>query len=154
MLVIRKASSQDAQLILDIRERSILDGCISHYQQSDLTEWAKCKVTPEFKADVVENYYVIDVGDRTVGTGKITMASNVIDAIFVEPDCTGHGVAKSMLSFLETQLKSYGCKQAKLDATLNAATFYRKQGYIGDSVSTYHSPRGFSLDCVPMLKTL
>ncbi|MFT4929561.1 MAG: hypothetical protein ACI8WB_005695 [Phenylobacterium sp.] len=47
-----------------------------------------------------------------------------------------------------------GLTQVKLDATLNAAEFYRSCGFVGDKVSTYNSPRGFEMACIPMLKRL
>jgi hypothetical protein len=42
----------------------------------------------------------------------------------------------------------------RLDATLNAAPFYRRHGWTGDSVSTYRTARGFELACVQMTKRL
>lgn len=57
-----------------------------------------------------------------------------------------------MMQHLETLARSAGLAEIRLDASLNAAPFYRSLGFSGDEVSLYHSPRGFSLACIPMVK--
>ena len=88
------------------------------------------------------------------GSGKLNIETGMVDAIFVEPEYFGIGAAKQMLNFLESLAKENGLRSLKLESTLNAAPFYRSCGFIGDKLSTYHSPRGISLDCIPMTKSL
>lgn len=64
------------------------------------------------------------------------------------------GVARRMMTHLEQIAREAGLPEMKLNSTLNAAAFYRRCGFDGDAVSTYHSPRGFQLDCIPMTKNL
>lgn len=45
-------------------------------------------------------------------------------------------------------------EQVVLDATLNAVSFYRACGYVGDEQAVYRSPSGLVLACVPMVKRL
>lgn len=78
----------------------------------------------------------------------------MVDAIFVAPEYFGVGAAKKMLNFLEILAKENDLCSLKLESTLNAAPFYRSFGFVGDKVSTYHSPRGISLDCIPMTNSL
>ena len=77
-----------------------------------------------------------------------------IDAIFVQPDFMGKGAAKLMLKYLESMVIKKNLSCISLQSTLNAAGFYRSNGYEGDDVSVYRSPRGIELDCVPMKKWL
>jgi len=67
---------------------------------------------------------------------------------------SGRGAAKKMIQFLEHLAKEQGLRLLTLESTLNAAPFYRACGFVGDEVSTYHSPKGIRLDCVPMEKLL
>jgi GNAT superfamily N-acetyltransferase len=66
----------------------------------------------------------------------------------------GLGIGRKMLQFLEALAGVHGVGAMRLDATLNAAAFYRRCGWSGDSVSTYRSARGLELACVPMTKHL
>jgi hypothetical protein len=57
-----------------------------------------------------------------------------------------------MLQFLEALASNHRLVAMRLDATLNAAPFYRRCGWSGDSVSTYRTSHGLELACVPMTK--
>jgi GNAT superfamily N-acetyltransferase len=61
-------------------------------------------------------------------------ATDQIDAIFVRPSHIGQGIGRKMLDFLEHLARSHGLTSLKLDATLNAAPFYRRCGWIGDEL--------------------
>ena len=70
------------------------------------------------------------------------------------PRDQGRGVGREMLQFLESLAGNHGVITMRLDATLNAAPFYRRCGWTGDLVSTYRNSRGLELACVPMTKRL
>ncbi|MNJ70309.1 hypothetical protein D3C77_667580 [compost metagenome] len=70
------------------------------------------------------------------------------------PGYMQQGLGKQMLAFLEALARNLGLAQVNLDATLNAAAFYRQCGYVGEATALYHSPRGIDLACVPMTKVL
>ncbi|MBG8559463.1 N-acetyltransferase [Pseudomonas sp. FBF18] len=72
----------------------------------------------------------------------------------VRHHCIGAYPAEQMLAFLEALARNLGLAQVNLDATLNAAAFYRQCGYVGEATALYHSPRGIDLACVPMTKVL
>ena len=154
MIKIRKADKQDIQTIHSLRSRSILDQCSPHYSNKQLAIWTSGGVSDSFILDVLESFYVSELNKTVIGCGKITLHTGIIDAIFVDPDYFGLGAAKKMMFFLENIAKKSSLKKLKLDSTLNAASFYRQCGYNGEQVSTYDSPRGISLECVPMEKYL
>ncbi len=154
MLSIRKALKQDASQVYAIRNRAILAGCSGFYSDKQLTLWTQGDYSSQFANDVAANFYVSQIEDKVIGSGKLDIATGMIDAIFVDPDFFEQGAAKLMLAFLEQLAKAHGLKQLTLDSTLNAAAFYRSQGFVGNTISSYHSPRGFYLDCIPMLKRL
>ncbi|WP_267967277.1 GNAT family N-acetyltransferase [Pseudomonas sp. AA27] len=66
----------------------------------------------------------------------------------------GRGIARRMLEHLEGIARAEGLETVHLDATLNAAAFYRNCGYVGDALSTYQSPFGLELSCIPMRKAM
>lgn len=154
MIFIRKAVRSDAQVIHDLRSRSILEQCVNYYDLEQLSVWTEGGVSESLINDIASTFYVSVIGDRVIGCGKLTIETGMIDAIFVEPEFTGKGAAKLMLSFLESLALQNDLISIQLESTLNAAPFYRSCGFIGDVVSTYHSPRGISLECIPMQKLL
>lgn len=154
MINIRKAARSDAKDIFDIRSRAILDQCPAYYSEEQLSLWTPGEMSEAFIADVGATFYVSEVDGQVIGSGKINTQTGMVDAIFVDPDFYGKGAAKMMLHFLEGLANQHNLPLMKLESTLNAAAFYRSCGFIGDELSTYHSPSGISLDCVPMEKRL
>ncbi|PSV34357.1 GNAT family N-acetyltransferase [Photobacterium sp. GB-50] len=116
--------------------------------------WTDGGVSDGFVQDVMKTFYVSVTNGRVIGSGKLNIETGMVDAIFVDPEYCGIGAAKQMLTFLENLAKENGLLLLKLESTINAAPFYRSYGFIGEKLSTYHSPRGISLDCIPMQKPL
>jgi GNAT superfamily N-acetyltransferase len=82
----------------------------------------------------------------------LDLDNNEIGALFVLPAFTGRGYGKAMLDHLESLARELAIEEVVLDATLNAASFYRSCGYVGDEQAIYHSPSGLQLACIPMKK--
>lgn len=151
---IRKARRDDAQAVWDLRNAAILAECGSHYSPAELEIWTAGEMTEDFAQAVDDYWYVATSDGRVVGTGTIALASGKVDAIFVQPDRMRTGIGRQMLRHLEKLALQAGLTELSLDATLNAAPFYRACGFVGDRVAKYESPRGIDLDCIPMTKKL
>jgi GNAT superfamily N-acetyltransferase len=151
---IRKACADDATAASDIRNAAILSQCRGHYPPELLAIWTDGEITEQFIQFVVEHLYVATVNDTVVGTGMIDCNTGRLDAIFVRPEMMGHGIGKQMVSFLEKIGRDAGWTKLTLDSTLNAAEFYRRCGFVGEAIGVYQSPRGITLDCIPMTKVL
>ncbi len=154
MMKIRKALESDVQSIYSMRNRAIIEKCTGFYSSAQLALWTRGDISAALINDIVANFFVSVFKNRVIGCGKVNLETGMIDAIFVDPDHSGQGAAKSMLVFLEELALDNDLKLLQLESTLNAASFYRACGFVGDEVSTYHSPRGISLDCIPMRKLL
>lgn len=151
---IRKATRADAQAAWDIRRLSVLAQCEGFYPGPLLEAWTS-GVPSEKWAELVERGFYVAHDDATVlATGMVATETGRIDAIFVHPDHMGRGLGKQMMDFLEELARTHALPELSLDATLNAAPFYRRCGFVGETLSLHHSPRGFSLECVPMTKRL
>ncbi len=152
--MIRKATRNDAQAILDTRVAAIRAQCREFYSAEILDIWTSGDLTEQFILWVESSFHVTVEGDRVLGSGAIDLHSGQIDGIFVLPDFMSKGIGRQLLAYLENMAVAAGLDQLVLNSTLNAAPFYRKCGYEGNAVAVYSSPRGFSLDCVPMSKVL
>ena len=151
---IRKACAEDAAVAWEIRNAAILSQCEGYYPPESLAIWTNGEITERFIQFVVEQFYVVAAGDTVVGTGMIDRNTGRLDAIMVRPDMMRHGIGRQMVSFLEDIARTAGLTELTLDSTLNAAEFYRSCGFVGEARGTYESPRGITLDCIPMTKTL
>lgn len=154
VLAIRKAHKDDAQEIWDIRSAAIHSECKDYYSSEELEVWTSGETPAQFVKAVEDNFYVAILDGHVVGTGMINLESGKVDAIFIHPSHVRAGIGRQVLCYLERLAVDAGLAELCLDSTLNAAPFYRKCGFIGDSVAQYDSPKGISLDCIPMIKKL
>ncbi|MEI7254896.1 GNAT family N-acetyltransferase [Dickeya dadantii] len=151
-ITLRKARRIDAQTVFDLRNRAILHGCRHDYTAEQLQLWTSGPLSETFENTVTHHFHLAESAGRIVATGMINFHTGMIDAVFVDPEAMGQGVGKRMMQHLEMLARAAGLVEIRLDASLNAAPFYRSLGFSGDEVSLYHSPRGFSLACIPMVK--
>jgi len=149
-LTLRKATAADAAAAWEIRSAAIRYACKGFYADDLLALWTAGELTGSFAEFVAQKCYVATVNGRVVGTGAIDLDDGRLDAIFVRPEMMGQGVGKRIIARLVDLGRSAGLTELRLDATLNAAPFYRCCGFVGDAVGVYRSPRGISLDCIPM----
>lgn len=153
-IVIRKAIETDAAAIWMIRTAAIRQQCKGFYPDDLLDRWTEGQMTEPFVKVVAEKFYVATNFGEVLGTGMICLESGQLDAIFVRPDMMQRGVGRAMVTFLEELGYRAGLEELVLNSTLNAAAFYRRCGFVGDAPGIYQSPRGFSLDCIPMKKAI
>ncbi|MHB8473865.1 MAG: GNAT family N-acetyltransferase [Gammaproteobacteria bacterium] len=152
VMAIRKARKDEAQVIWEIRNAAINSQCVGHYSPEDLEIWTSGEMTKQFIDIVESSFYVATVDGCVVGTGMINLESGKLDAIFVRPPHIRTGIGKQIMLHLEKLALDAGLTQLSLESTLNAVTFYQAQGFVGDSIAKYVSPKGISLECIPMLK--
>jgi GNAT superfamily N-acetyltransferase len=151
-VTLRKATADDAAAAWEIRNAAIRHACKGFYADDLLSLWTVGEMTDEFVEFVLQQLHVATVNGVVVGTGTINLGDGRLDAIFVRPDMMGRGIGKRIIAFLVDLGRSAGLTELKLDSTLNAAPFYRRCGFVGDAIGVYRSPRGISLDCIPMSK--
>lgn len=154
MVSVRRATGADAVPAWKIRAAAVMTQCHGFYRTSDLQEWVSGPPSLAWIRRVEEAFYVATDADEVVATGMIDTATGKVDAIFVAPDAMGKGVGRMMMNFLEDLARRHGLREMRLEATLNAAPFYRRCGFTGDAIALYRSPRGLEMECVPMLKVL
>lgn len=151
---IRKATADDAAACFAIRREAIRAQCPGHYPAEDLEIWTAGTMSETFARRVAETFYVATVDGVAVGTGMIDLKTGKLDAIFVLPDQMGLGIGRTLVEYLETLAINAHLDAIHLEATLNAAPFYRLLGFDGENRSVYESTLGVRLACVPMTKRL
>lgn len=154
MLEIKRATPGDAQVAFDIRLQAIRSQCIGAYTREQMLLWTRGRAEDGYSALMGKPFYLGWLNGEAVVTGMLDPDNHEVGALFVLPECTGRGYGKAMLDHLETVAREMAIETVVLDATLNAASFYRACGYVGDEQAFYHSPSGLTLACIPMTKQL
>ena len=151
---IRKANKDDIELAWEIRKESIRAQCTDYYSPEIIDLWLNGSLPDSFAEELESNFYVATINQNIVGLGALSYSDNKIYAIFVKPEFFGKGIAKKMMKHLERLALNNSVDTVYLDSTLNAASFYRSLGYVGNEIIKYDNPRGFVMDCVAMEKSL
>ena len=154
MLEIKRATPTDANAAFDIRRAAIRSQCIGAYTAEQMALWTRGKAEDGYSALMDKPFYLGWLNGEPVATGMLDLANNEVGALFVLPAFTGRGYGKAMLDHLEQVARELAIEEVVLDATLNAASFYRACGYVGDEQAIYHSPSGLRLACIPMKKQM
>lgn len=154
MLQIKRATRDDATTAFDIRREAIRSQCIGAYTAEQMALWTRGRAEDGYDTLMDKPFYLGWVNDEPVATGMLDLDNNEVGALFVLPAFTGRGYGKTMLDHLENLARELAIEEVVLDATLNAASFYRACGYVGEEQAVYHSPSGLELACIPMVKRL
>ena len=154
MLEIKRATPEDANAAFDIRREAIRRQCIGAYTAEQMALWTRGSADDGYSTLMEKPFYLGWVNDEPVATGMLDLDNNEVGALFVLPQFTGRGYGKAMLDHLEALARELELAEVVLDATLNAASFYRACGYVGEQPAIYHSPSGLELACIPMTKRI
>ncbi|MBI6655970.1 GNAT family N-acetyltransferase [Pseudomonas sp. MF6751] len=154
MLEIKRATPDDAERAFEIRREAIRGQCIGAYSAEQMALWTRGRASDGYSVLMEKQFYMGWLNDEPVVTGMLDLADGEIGALFVLPAYMGQGLGKAMLAHLEGVARQHAIEQVVLDATLNAVSFYRACGYVGDEQAVYRSPSGLVLACVPMVKRL
>lgn len=154
MLEIKRATPEDANAAFDIRREAIRSQCIGAYTAEQMALWTRGSADDGYRTLMEKPFYLGWVNDEPVATGILDLDNNEVGALFVLPQFTGRGYGKAMLDHLEALARELELAEVVLDATLNAASFYRACGYVGEQPAIYRSPSGLELACIPMTKRI
>ncbi|ELQ19413.1 putative acetyltransferase [Pseudomonas fluorescens BRIP34879] len=154
MFEIRRAGHSDSQKAFDIRLLAIRHQCIGPYTETQLLAWTAGAAEDGYYKLMEKHFYLGCIEGEPVATGMLDLENSEIGAIFVHPGFMQRGIGRRVLDHLERLARDFGLEEVKLDATLNAADFYRRYGFVGEEPAIYHSPSGLQLACIPMVKGL
>lgn len=152
---IRAATLDDAQAISDLHRAAILTACASWYSPTQIRAWVG-RVSPEVHAELQEHRRVrVAIDDGAIcGFSAMSVADELINALYVAPFAMHQGVGQALLADAEEALLAAGRHEVQLHATLNAVDFYRWLGYVDVGEVTNRLPGGVGLAAVQMRKSL
>ena len=151
---IERLAKDDGPAFFQLRRLAIRQGCSGYYPQSELEAWTDPRTDGQLPSPLPEEFYCARTRGTLVASALLDVSTGEVGAMFVLPEYFGRGIGTVMMRHLEAIAMTRALRALSLDATLNAVSFYRTQGFIGEALGVFRSPRGVVLDCVPMTKSL
>ena len=158
---LKQVDSESAELIVNIHFNAVHNGSASHFYSEDiLSDWSPPiseERVNEFKSRISKTQPIVILAycdEKPVGFGIFDIKLKRIGAIYVKATYTRRHVGISILNELERIAIQNGCDKLYLDSSLNAKTFYEKQGFVSISEGFFSLPSGKQMRSVSMLKLL
>ena len=131
MYTIRPASVKDVDNIYSLIYSSVCELCKTHYTQEKLNSFIDNLPSKllYYKWLTDRILIVCCEGKNIVGFGQFDPAESFIDAIFVHPEHTGKGIGTKIINYLDDVAQSLKKSEVKINASINAISFYEKCGF-------------------------
>jgi GNAT superfamily N-acetyltransferase len=157
MLKIRPAVRADATRIMLVRREAILAKAAAHYDQAILSDWADAMDTSDRVARIRKrisdpNWIVLvaEAGDEIIGFAMAVPSKNELQALYTRPNPIGH-VGRALLAAVE-DLAFEAAEFLTCDASLNAESFYKANGYSEERRKDHLSSSGAVISTVVQMR--
>jgi hypothetical protein len=134
MLKIRRAVRDDATRIMLVRREAILTKAAAHYDQVILNDWAGTTDIADRVSRIRKKIsdpdcivMVAEAGDEIIGFAVAVPSKKELQALYTRPNPIGH-VGQALLAAVEG-LAFEAAEFLTCDASLNAESFYKANGY-------------------------
>jgi len=88
--------------------------------------------------------------NKIICFGELNIEKQLLLSLFVMPEYAGKGIGQEMIEFLFTKASNAGIKILKVDSSLNAVNFYRRNGFVEKSKSDFTTQNGVVLESIKM----
>lgn len=124
---IQLATIQDAEDIHRIHDEAVQVTCKDFYNEEQIRVWLEDRSPQRYHQSIKKReLFVGQLNKETIG--YIHVAPGEIMSIFVDPNFQGLGLGKQLLDYgLSIAIKNH--KKVKVQSTLNAEEFYKKNGF-------------------------
>jgi putative acetyltransferase len=151
----RRAERADAAAMHAVHAAAVRTGCRGHYRDEDVEAWATRATAAGWDDDVARrDVAVAEDGRRVLGFGVLDPDLAELRALYVHPDAARLGVGAALLATLECVARLRGLRALRLDATLNAVSFYARAGWHAEGPSTRTIAPARDVACVAMTRSL
>jgi GNAT superfamily N-acetyltransferase len=124
----RLATFDDAAVLFDLRQRSILELASKRQPPGAAQAWVARHTLPRMERKLREfEVWIAELGGSIAGWGAI--GGDYLEGLYTAPEFAGRGVASGMLARLEGLMRERGIPAVRADASLNARDFYLRRGY-------------------------
>jgi N-acetylglutamate synthase-like GNAT family acetyltransferase len=155
MFTIRKARQEDKEAIWRVHVRAIRKTCASHYPPEVIRIWAGRLQSEKYASAIGSNeFFVAEESGAVVGFAELSRADSEVQGLYVSPEVAGRGVGRKLLGTLEERARAFGLKSLRLTSSLNAVSFYEREGFRPLETVTKTISPGVERASVRMVKVL
>lgn len=155
MLSIRRARHEDGQSIGSVHVAAVRGIRTALYTPEEIQAWAVPKKPESYEESIrSKEFFVAEEGGVIVGFGVLNQESAEVEAVYVSPGAGRRGIGLEVLRKLEERADTLGIGVLRLNASLNAVSFYERAGYVAQEGSKYRLTTGVEIACVPMVKAM
>lgn len=129
-MIFRKAKKSDLPEMQELFIQTIQSICKNDYNPEQINAWVSGAKNTQRWIDVIEKQFVLlaIIEEQIVGFGTLK-DSNYIDFFFIHKDFQRQGIAQSILSKLELEVKNQHSKIITSDVSITAKSFFEKNGF-------------------------
>ena len=125
---IRSARAADAERLLDIRRRAILELAVPALSSAQAQAWAAGRDLTWMTALISTHpLWIADLDGAIVGW--IVLDENRVIGLYVDPLYSRRGFGSHLLAMAERELWAGGARTVTLESSWNAEEFYLHRGY-------------------------
>lgn len=129
----RPARGEDALAVFGIK-RAAIDGIDDGtYTDDQLSAWRpEQSALSDFRQAIESDTFDVvlaETGGELAGYGVLNTDDDRIDAVFVDPEFAGDGVASSLVRQFESRAQMRAVSELTIVSSLNAKAFYEALGY-------------------------
>ena len=158
---LKSVDSESVDIIVNIHFDAVHNGDAAHFYDEDiLNDWSpsisKARIA-DFKKRLLKTQPIVMLAyldEKPIGFGIFDKKQQRIGAIYVKTPYTGLNVGTTLLKEFESIAIENCCEQLSLDSSLNAKTFYEKNGFESISEGFFSLPSGRQMKSVSMSKKL
>ena len=148
-VAIRPGRIADAPVLFAIHVDAVTTGCRTHYAPHQIRNWFAGRRPEEYGGHLRRgDIWVAEGGDRILGFTECRPGG--IDRLFVRPDSGGRGVGGRLLGFAIAIASAHDTQPIRIEATLNARTFYERHGFRAIGNGWFRQPSGVVIGTVLM----
>jgi len=159
---LRPGRPDDALAILTAQRSAIRQTAASAYSPAIIDEWAPAVIVTE-RVETFQRWIergdelvvvATDSAGKIIGFGSIVPTNSELRAVYVDAAYGGQGVGRALLARLEELARDAALTELRMDASINAVTFYEENGFISLEPGEHIMSSGARMACVRMRKVL
>lgn len=155
MLKLRRARQEDCPSIGRVHAAAVRGIPTGVYTQEEIQAWAVPRDPSDYQESIrTKEFFVAEDEGAIVGFGVLNQEFGEVEAVYVIPAAGRRGIGLEVLRKLEARANDLGITELRLNASLNAAAFYKRAGYVAQEPSKYLLLTGVEIACIPMVKTI
>ncbi|WP_282607357.1 GNAT family N-acetyltransferase [Pelagibius sp. Alg239-R121] len=138
----RRSNASDAETLFELTAKSVSELSPAFYSAEVVETWMAGRSPETYRDDCAnEAVTIAEINDKPAGFSHAVPGEVV--RLFVDVKYTGFGIGAELMRRALRDALPTGSGLVKIDATLNAAPFYRKWGFteVGRSVFPNRGPK-------------